>query len=126
MELYLDSADRQEIEEAFGFGFLDGLTTTPTFMHRHGIEDIDGYLLEIAEVVPVLQVEALGETSDEIRGEACLAGGDPRVAVACDESVHLPGALDSFLLVWPRKTRVAANSPSLWPTMSSVTKTFRC
>ena len=51
MELYLDSADRQEIEEAFGFGFLDGLTTTPTFMHRHGIEDIDGYLLEIAEVV---------------------------------------------------------------------------
>ena len=70
MELYLDSADRQEIEEAFGFGFLDGLTTTPTFMHRHGIEDIDGYLLEIAEVVPVLQVEALGETSDEIRGEA--------------------------------------------------------
>jgi TalC/MipB family fructose-6-phosphate aldolase len=70
MELYLDSADRQEIEEAFGFGFLDGLTTTPTFMHRHGIEDIDAYLLELAELVPVLQVEALGDTSDEIRSEA--------------------------------------------------------
>jgi transaldolase len=70
MELYLDSADRQEIEEAFGFGFLDGLTTTPTFMHRHGIEDVDAYLLEIAGIVPVLQVEALGETADEIRGEA--------------------------------------------------------
>jgi len=70
MELYLDSADRQEIEEAFGFGFLDGLTTTPTFMHRHGIEDVDAYLLEIADIVPVLQVEALGDTSDEIRAEA--------------------------------------------------------
>jgi TalC/MipB family fructose-6-phosphate aldolase len=70
MELYLDSADRQEIEEAFGFGFLDGLTTTPTFMHRHGVEDIDAYLLEISRIVPVLQVEALGDTSDEICAEA--------------------------------------------------------
>lgn len=70
MELYLDSADRQEIEEAVGLGFIDGLTTTPTFMHRHGIEDIDAYLLELGGIVPVLQVEALGETADEIRGEA--------------------------------------------------------
>jgi TalC/MipB family fructose-6-phosphate aldolase len=70
MELYLDSADRQEIEEAFGYGFLDGLTTTPTFMHRHGIDDVDAYLLEISDIVPVLQVEALGETADEIRREA--------------------------------------------------------
>lgn len=70
MELYLDSADRREIEEAFEFGFLDGLTTTPTFMHRHGIEDVDAYLLELAEIVPVLQVEALGDTADEIRSEA--------------------------------------------------------
>jgi len=70
MELYLDSADRQEIEEGFGLGILDGLTTTPTFMHRHGIEDVDAYLLELAQLVPVLQVEALGETADEIRAEA--------------------------------------------------------
>ena len=46
------------------------LTTTPTFMHRHGIEDVDAYLLEIAGIVPVLQVEALGDTADEIRSEA--------------------------------------------------------
>jgi TalC/MipB family fructose-6-phosphate aldolase len=70
MELYLDSADRQEIEEGFGLGILDGLTTTPTFMHRHGIEDVDAYLLELGGLVPVLQVEALGETADEIRAEA--------------------------------------------------------
>lgn len=70
MELYLDSADRREIEEAFGLGILDGLTTTPTFMHRHGISDVDAYLLELARLVPVLQVEALGDTADEIRAEA--------------------------------------------------------
>lgn len=70
MELYLDSADLAEIEEAFRLGFLDGLTTTPTFMHRHGVTDMDGLVLRLAEIVPVLQVEALGETSDQIHAEA--------------------------------------------------------
>ena len=66
MELYLDSADIKEIEEAFKLGSIAGLTTTPTFMHRHGITDIDGTILKLAKIVPVLQIEALGQTSDEI------------------------------------------------------------
>lgn len=70
MELYLDSADVKEIEEAFELGFLAGLTTTPTFMHRHGITDIDGTILKLAAMMPVLQIEALGETCDEIYKEA--------------------------------------------------------
>ncbi|MFN8258774.1 MAG: transaldolase family protein [Bacteroidales bacterium] len=70
MELYLDSADYNEIEKAFQLGFLDGLTTTPTFMHRHGVTDIDGYILKLADLVPVLQVEALGRTANEICDEA--------------------------------------------------------
>ena len=70
MELYLDSADIEEIEEAFRLGFLAGLTTTPTFMHRHGITDIDGTIMQLADMVSVLQIEALGETCDEIVNEA--------------------------------------------------------
>jgi TalC/MipB family fructose-6-phosphate aldolase len=70
MELYLDSADLAEIEEAFKLGFLDGLTTTPTFMHRHGVSDVDGLMLRLADIVPVLQVEALGETAEQIHTEA--------------------------------------------------------
>lgn len=70
MELYLDSADVNEIKEAFDLGFLSGLTTTPTFMHRHGITDIDGTILELAKIVPVLQIEALGQTAEEIVAEA--------------------------------------------------------
>lgn len=34
MELYLDSANLKEIEEGFKLGFLNGLTTTPTFMQK--------------------------------------------------------------------------------------------
>ena len=70
MELYLDSVDFNEIEEAFQLGFLTGLTTTPTFMHRHGITDIDGAIVKLSGMVPELQVEALGETTDEIIAEA--------------------------------------------------------
>ncbi len=70
MELYLDSADIQEIKEAFELGFLAGLTTTPTFMHRHGITDIDSTVVELSKIVPVLQIEALGGTAEEIVAEA--------------------------------------------------------
>ena len=70
MELYLDSANLAEIEEAFKLGFLTGLTTTPTFMHREGVEDVDSLILKLAEIVPILQIEALGETAEEIYAEA--------------------------------------------------------
>lgn len=70
MDLYLDSVDFKEIEAAFDFGFVKGLTTTPTFMHRHGITDIDGAIVKLSGMVPELQVEALGDTSDAIVAEA--------------------------------------------------------
>jgi TalC/MipB family fructose-6-phosphate aldolase len=70
MQLYLDSVDFKEIEAALDFGFMKGLTTTPTFMHRHGITDIDGAIVKLSQMVPELQVEALGDTPDAILAEA--------------------------------------------------------
>jgi TalC/MipB family fructose-6-phosphate aldolase len=70
MDLYLDSVDFKEIERAFEFGFIKGLTTTPTFMHRHGITDIDGAIVKLSGMVPELQVEALGDTVETILAEA--------------------------------------------------------
>jgi TalC/MipB family fructose-6-phosphate aldolase len=70
MDLYLDSVDFAEIEAALEFGIVKGLTTTPTFMHRHGITDIDGAIVKLSRLVPELQVEALGETPDAILAEA--------------------------------------------------------
>jgi len=69
MELYLDSADLNEIKEAFKLGFLTGLTTTPTFMHRHGITDIDKAIIELSKIAPILQIEALGSNTEEIIAE---------------------------------------------------------
>jgi transaldolase len=70
MELYLDSANLKEIEEGFKLGFLDGLTTTPTFMQREGITDIDATIVKLSKIVPVLQIEALGNTAEDVLKEA--------------------------------------------------------
>lgn len=70
MELYLDSANLKEIEEGFKLGFLNGLTTTPTFMQKEGITDIDGTIVKLSKMVPVLQIEALGNSAEDVVNEA--------------------------------------------------------
>jgi TalC/MipB family fructose-6-phosphate aldolase len=69
MELYLDSVNFKEIEAASELGFLTGLTTTPTFMHREGITDIDAAIKQLAKKVPILQIEALGNNAEAIMNE---------------------------------------------------------
>jgi TalC/MipB family fructose-6-phosphate aldolase len=69
MELFLDSVNFEEIEEAIKLGTLTGLTTTPTFMFRHGITDIDGAIVKLSGMVPSLHIEALGKNVDEIQAE---------------------------------------------------------
>jgi TalC/MipB family fructose-6-phosphate aldolase len=84
MELYLDSANLKEIEEGFKLGFLNGLTTTPTFMQREGIADIDAMIVKLSKMVPVLQIEALGNTAEDVVKEAHRQldlGLDPKCTV---------------------------------------------
>jgi TalC/MipB family fructose-6-phosphate aldolase len=53
-------------------------------MRRDGISDIDGTILKLAGIVPVLQVEALGQKSDEILKEVdrlLALGLDPKKTV---------------------------------------------
>jgi transaldolase len=70
MELYLDSVNPEEIRAAADWGLLAGVTTTPTFMHRHGITDVDGAIVDLSQYVPLLHIEALGNTAADIVAEA--------------------------------------------------------
>jgi transaldolase len=70
MQLFIDSVDLDEIKEAVEFGFIEGITTTPTFMHRHGIKDVDTTIVELSKMANQLHVEALGESCPEILAEA--------------------------------------------------------
>src|ERR1700686_764850 len=51
------------------------------------------------------------------------AGAAAAGAAPMPGPVAAPGALAFLSPVWPWKVRVGANSPSLWPTMFSVTNT---
>ncbi len=70
MELFLDSIKFDEVKQGNDLGFLTGLTTTPTFMSREGITDVDSVILKLAKMTNILMVESLGHTSDEIIKEA--------------------------------------------------------
>ena len=70
MELFVDSVDLHEIRLATEFGFLEGITTTPTFMHRHGIKDVDAAIVELSKMANQVHVEALGEDCSQILAEA--------------------------------------------------------
>ncbi len=70
MELFLDSIKFDEVKQGNDLGFLTGLTTTPTFMSREGITDVDSVILKLATMTNILMVESLGHTSDEIIKEA--------------------------------------------------------
>jgi transaldolase len=70
MELFLDSIKFNEVQEANELGFLTGLTTTPTFMSREGITDVDSVILKLSKMTKILMVESLGNNAEEIIKEA--------------------------------------------------------
>jgi transaldolase len=70
MELFLDSIKFDEVQEANDLGFLTGLTTTPTFMQREGITDVDSVILRLSKMTNILMVESLGNNAAEIIKEA--------------------------------------------------------
>jgi len=75
MQIFIDTADLDEIQEACSWGIVDGLTTNPTLI-RKAVEgrdelDIETHLEEICRIVPgsvSLEVASLG--SDEMVAEA--------------------------------------------------------
>ncbi len=101
MELYLDSIKIDEVREANKLGFLDGLTTTPTFMHREGIKDVDAAILNLSKLVKVLMVEALGDNAEEIVKEAerLLGLGLKKDSVVFKIPMSLEGARACRILV---------------------------
>lgn len=71
MELFIDSVISNEIKDALNSGIIFGVTTTPTFMVRDGVSDIDKHILDICSITPgEVHIEALGNTAEEIIKES--------------------------------------------------------
>jgi len=66
MQLFIDTADVNEIREAWGWGVIDGVTTNPTHIAATG-RDFDSVLAEIFEIVDgPISVESVAPDTDGI------------------------------------------------------------
>lgn len=91
MELYIDTANLDQIRQAHDMGVLDGVTTNPTLIAKEGV-DYGKRLAEICEVVsgPV-SAEVIATQFDEM-----LAEGKDRATIAENIVVKLPSTVDGL------------------------------
>lgn len=89
MELYIDTANLDEIKEAHDLGILDGVTTNPSLIAKEGI-DYGQRLDEICKVVS-------GPVSAEVIAtefKPMLSEGRERAKIASNIVVKLPTTID--------------------------------
>lgn len=70
MELFLESHDLKEIEEAFKSGIPAGLTASVAFINRPASTDETALLLKLAKMCSIIQIDALGEMAESIVHDA--------------------------------------------------------
>ncbi|MEQ9094807.1 MAG: fructose-6-phosphate aldolase [Phycisphaerales bacterium] len=91
MELYIDTANLDQIRQAHDMGVLDGVTTNPTLIAKEGV-DYGKRLKDICEVVS-------GPVSAEViatKFEEMLAEGKDRASIADNIVVKLPSTVDGL------------------------------
>ncbi len=67
MQLFLDTANLDEIREAAELGVISGVTTNPTLLAKNGSGDVKSVIQEICDLVPgPVSMECVTETADEM------------------------------------------------------------
>ena len=85
MDIYIDTANLDEIKQAAALGVLDGVTTNPTLVAREGV-DFHTRLAEICRIVD-------GPVSAEvvaIEHDAMIAEAEPLLQIASNIVIKLP------------------------------------
>ena len=86
MKFFIDTANLDQIKEAYDLGVLDGVTTNPSLMAKEGItgeENVTAHYKAICDIVDDnVSAEVIATTFDEIvkEGEA-LAALNPKIVV---------------------------------------------
>ena len=67
MKFFIDTADLSEIQEAHDLGVLDGVTTNPSLCMKIGVEDFEGHIAKICDIVDGdVSAEVISTEYDEI------------------------------------------------------------
>ncbi len=91
MELYIDTANLDEIKQAHDLGVLDGVTTNPSLIAKEGID----YGKRLAEICKIVS----GPVSAEVialEAKAMIAEGRDRAKIAENIVVKLPSTVDGL------------------------------
>jgi transaldolase len=98
LELYLDTGDLSEVEEAVAMGVLAGVTTNPTLLAAGGPRDFRETIQEFCAAVPgPVSAEVLATTHREMLAEAKeIATWAPNVVVKIPMTVDGLKTLKSF------------------------------
>ncbi len=91
MDLYIDTANLDEIRQAAAMGVLDGVTTNPSLIAKEGV-DYATRLGEICEIVPgPVSAEVISTEFDGMMGEA-----RERARIADNIVVKLPSTVEGL------------------------------
>lgn len=86
MKFFIDTADLEEIKEANDLGVLDGVTTNPSLCAKIGVEDFEGHIKKICDMVDGdVSGEVISTTYQEIIEE-----GRSIAAIADNVVVKVP------------------------------------
>ncbi len=91
MELYIDTANLDEVKQAHALGVLDGVTTNPSLIAKEGVE----YSRRLAEICEVVS----GPVSAEVIAtdyEGMVREGRERARIAQNIVVKLPITVDGL------------------------------
>ncbi len=86
MKFFIDTADLNEIQEAHDLGVLDGVTTNPSLCMKIGVEDFEGHIAKICNIVD-------GDVSAEVistKYEDIVAEGRNIASIADNVVVKVP------------------------------------
>lgn len=91
MKFFIDSADIEEIREAYAMGVVDGVTTNPSLVAKAG-RSLESVMADICEVVDgPISAEAVSEKADDL-----LAEGRQLAAIHKNIVVKLPLTVDGL------------------------------
>ena len=91
MQLYIDTANIDEIRQAHDMGVLDGVTTNPSLVSKEGV-DFHDRLQEICDVVK-------GPVSAEVvstEHDAMVEEAEPLIQIADNIVIKLPSTVDGL------------------------------
>jgi len=107
MQLFVDTADLKEIQEAASWGVISGVTTNPTLLAKNGSGDVKSVIREICNLVPdgPVSMEVVSETA-----EGMIAEGKEFATWAPNVYVKVPFCVEGLKAVkWFHQVGIHTN-----------------